>query len=95
MESDLRVVVLLINGGCGTSHPYASMVNQIREWMSKSWEVRCVLIWREAYQMADCLANLAHDLGLGTHVWESPPSRCSNLLVCDVAGVLFSRATHL
>lgn len=73
VKSDSRVVVLLINNGCGPFHPYASIVNQIRNWMSKSWEIRCIHTWREANQVANCLANFARDLGLGTHVWEVPP----------------------
>lgn len=63
--------------------------------MPKGWEVRCVHTWRKANQVEDCLANLAHDLDLGTHVWETPPSRCVNLLVCDVAGVSFLCVSRL
>lgn len=42
--------------------------------------------------MASCLANMAHDLGLGNHVMESPHLRVSNLLLFDVSEVSFSRS---
>lgn len=35
----VEVGVLLINEGCESSHNFTSMINQIRESMSKCWEV--------------------------------------------------------
>lgn len=57
-ESDSMVAIQLINGGCDEFHPYASLVNQIRVWLARDWDCRCVHICREANQVADCLAGV-------------------------------------
>lgn len=90
IESNSLVVVNLIYGGCFILHPYASLVNQIRAWLHREWEVTCVHVRREANQVADCLAEMTLELPFGLHLLELCPPRCSSLLLSDVAGVSFS-----
>lgn len=83
---------LIVDGG-SVLHPYASLMNQIRGFFAKDWNFKCVHIMREANQVADGLANLAHSLPVGTHLFEAPPpSRLSKLLF-DRLGVTFPRST--
>ncbi|XP_057432959.1 uncharacterized protein LOC130725784 [Lotus japonicus] len=95
VESDSLAAVTLVNEGCERTHPYAALVLQIREMMLKDWEVICRHTLREANQVADCLANLAHSLDLGTHVLDVPPPSCRNLLFFDVTGVSYPRQFRL
>lgn len=71
------------------------IVQQICDWKARDWDLRFVHICREANQVVDELASLAHDLELGTLVLDRPPPRCSNLLLFDVSGVSFPRSTRL
>lgn len=91
VESDSLVAVNLINEGCAILHPYASLVNQIRVFLARDWNVVCVHILREANQVADCLANESHVLSLGLHCSETPPPSCLNLLFFDRMGITFPR----
>ncbi|XP_057418459.1 uncharacterized protein LOC130712657 [Lotus japonicus] len=91
VESDSLAAITLVNGGCERTHPYASLVLQIRELMQKDWEVICRHTLREANQVADCLANMAHSLALGHHVYDAPHPRCRDLLFFDVMGVAYPR----
>ncbi|XP_057419026.1 uncharacterized protein LOC130713258 [Lotus japonicus] len=95
IESDSSVAVQLVTLGCDPWHPYGGLVGQIRAWMERAWEVRVVHVRREANQVADCLANMAHDLTLGIHVIERAPPNCSSLLLADVSGVSFPRSTRV
>lgn len=49
--------------------------------------------FREGNQVADCLANMAHDLDLGIHHLDVPPSCCSSLILFDCMGVSHPRTT--
>lgn len=92
VESDSKVAIQLINGGCDDFHPNASLVNQIRQWLAQDWDCRFVHTHREVNQVADCLTNMGHDLSLGSHVLVRPPPSCSNILFFDQSGVSFPRS---
>lgn len=48
---------------------------------------------REANQVTDKLAGLAHGMELGIHVLDHAHPSCSNLLLFDVSGVTFPMST--
>lgn len=95
VESDSLVAVNLIKTSCEATHPYASLILQIRGLMVQAWEIKVQHTLREANQVADHLANMAHDLELGTHVLSDPPHSCRDLLLFDVMGVAYPRHFHL
>lgn len=92
IESGSLSAIELIDKVEFRNHPYAYVLNQISWWKSKPWELKFSHIVRECNSVADYLANKAHSLPLGLHMWEQAPVECINLLLGDSLGIYHSRS---
>ncbi|KAJ1403339.1 Ribonuclease H domain [Sesbania bispinosa] len=73
VESDSLTAINLILKDLNLCHPYAN-------WKQKAWQVVLSHSFREGNRVADCLANSAHNLDLGLHLFHNPPGFCWDLL---------------
>ena len=48
-------------------------------------------IYRQANFVADDLANCAHSLPLGLHIFSSPPASINHIIIHDMYGVAYPR----
>ncbi|CAN1176039.1 Putative ribonuclease H protein At1g65750 [Linum perenne] len=69
------------------THRHVSLVAQFVSLKNRDWEVSINHIFREANFVADYLANIGHDLDLGTHVFLYPDSTLLYWLRYDLFGV--------
>ena len=59
------VTAQLVTRGCDSHHPYSHMVEQIRELLSRDWNVRVSHVVKEGNRVADQLAKLGHSKSIG------------------------------
>ncbi|KAJ1412156.1 Ribonuclease H domain [Sesbania bispinosa] len=95
IESDSLAAMDLINKGEFLKHPYAYVLNQINSWKSKPWELKFSHIVKECNSVADFLANKAHSMPLGLHMWVNPPWDCNNFLLGDRLSVFHCHSSLL
>lgn len=63
----------------------------IQEMLKRDWNVDLKHIYREANYAADALANYAHSLPLGLHIFNSPPAFINPFVWHDMYGVGYPR----
>lgn len=73
VEANSAIAINLVKEGCVEVHPSSSLVGKIREMTLRRWHLHFQHTCREGNKVADCLANLAHSLPFGDHVFQSPP----------------------
>ncbi|KAK8998574.1 hypothetical protein V6N11_083961 [Hibiscus sabdariffa] len=61
-----------------------ALVVNIRELLSRSWEVRIRLVPREANSVSDKLVTMARGTPLSTQVYANPPSDILQLVADDI-----------
>lgn len=66
--------------------PWCSQLIQCRLLLNRFHEVTLDHIFREANQVADGLAKMAHSFSLGTQMFPSPPPCLQQLLNSDISG---------
>jgi len=47
------------------------MIEPIKSWLAKDWQVNLSHVWRECNHVADRLAAKGHELPLGLHIFNS------------------------
>lgn len=91
LEYDSNTAVTLIYKSCRESHPMFNLIETIKETMNKIGRVKITHGLREANKPPDWLANRAHELEMGTTIFEVSPGECRSLLEDDRRGVAFPR----
>lgn len=91
LESDSLTAINLIHKGCPSSHMHYNLVQSIKEFCSKNWQIRLSHTHREGNRVANSLANEGASSGLFTTIHTSPPFYCLNLLRDDTSGVSLPR----
>ncbi|CAI0476840.1 unnamed protein product [Linum tenue] len=61
----------LIRESAGT-HPHYILISQIRQLLSRDWQVVLKHVFREGNMAADYLASLGHSLSVGEHAITTP-----------------------
>ncbi|CAN1151683.1 Putative ribonuclease H protein At1g65750, partial [Linum perenne] len=69
---DSRADVAILEDSASRCHRHSSLVDQFHDLKCREWEVSIHHIFREANHAADFMANLGHNLDLGTHVFQVP-----------------------
>ena len=65
---------------------FYALVAAVRELVSRNWHISITHIYREA-NSADFMANMAHSLPHGVHLFTSPPVGIYSIIVQDLFGV--------
>lgn len=91
MESDSLTAVNFINGGCLDSHQCSPLVNAIQKLMADNDRINISHIFREANQVADCLASFGLSLDMTCKVFDVIPDFLVNSLRGDVCNTFFPR----
>ncbi|CAN1770919.1 Putative ribonuclease H protein At1g65750 [Linum perenne] len=87
IQTDSRAAVAILLNDSNRTHRHASIVEQFTSLKNRDWEVSIHHIYREANFAADYMANLGHDLVLGTHVFMYPDAKLLYWLRYDLMGV--------
>lgn len=93
IECDSAVAVQLISKECLPCHLQWRMVQKIKEWCSREWEIQIQHVFREGNMLADWLAKFAQCHPLGLQWLSQPPKECLLILQDDLAGRSISRFT--
>ncbi|CAN1781229.1 Putative ribonuclease H protein At1g65750 [Linum perenne] len=91
IQTDLRAAVEILLNDSDLAHRHASLVEQFSSLKNRDWEVSIHHVYREANFTADYLANVGHDLDLGTHVFLYPDTKLLYWLRYDLMGVSVPR----
>lgn len=91
IESDSSVAITLLSRSCPASHPYSSIISSINNFRARDWETRIPHVLREGNRVANFLANMAHSLDFGLHVFRDMPIGCGCLAFQDSISVSFPR----
>ncbi|CAN1154631.1 Putative ribonuclease H protein At1g65750 [Linum perenne] len=91
IQTDLRAAVAIMTNESDRAHRHATLVEQFCSLKNREWDVLIHHVYREANFAADYLANIGHDLDLGTHVFLYPDTKLLYWLRYDLMGVYTSR----
>ncbi|CAI0402255.1 unnamed protein product [Linum tenue] len=69
------------------THPHYILISQIRQLLSRDWQVEFKHVFREGIVAADFLASLGHSLSVGEHTITTPYPTLNHLLLYDVMGI--------
>ncbi|CAL1413666.1 unnamed protein product [Linum trigynum] len=86
VQSDSTTAIDLIEAA-SQHNPHYRHIVEIRQWLSRDWQVKLEHIFREANHTADYLASLGHSLPVGLHVFDVPSSMLAHWLYFDSIGV--------
>ncbi|CAI0403203.1 unnamed protein product [Linum tenue] len=86
VQTDSRTALELIRESVGT-HPHHILISQIRQLLSRDWQVELKHVYREGNVAADFLASLGHSLSVGEHTITAPSPTLNHLLLYDVMGI--------
>ena len=64
-----------------------ALVVAVQNLLNRNWQVSLTHIFREANSVADFMANMAHSLPHGVHLFSSPPVGIYSIIVQDSFGV--------
>ncbi|KAL9444513.1 hypothetical protein AB3S75_017659 [Citrus x aurantiifolia] len=64
-----------------------ALVAAVRDLFNRNWQVSLSHIFREANSVADFMANMAHSLPHGIHLFTSPPVGSYSIILQDMIGV--------
>ncbi|CAN1199163.1 Putative ribonuclease H protein At1g65750 [Linum perenne] len=87
IQTDSRAAVEILPNDSDLAHRHASLVEQFRSLRNRDWVISTHHVYREANFAADYLANIGHDLHLGTHVFLYPDNQLLYWLRYDLMGV--------
>lgn len=93
VETDSFSSVQMILSGVSNTHPCAPMISRIKH-MLETFPNRFAIhhVFREANQVADRMANFAHQLPEGFHEYREMPSCCYLSMFHDDVGTVHPRA---
>nr|KYP39537.1 Putative ribonuclease H protein At1g65750 family [Cajanus cajan] len=91
IESDSALAVKFLNEGCSRENPCYSLVNLIVNMTGNNLDVKCNHIFREANQVADCLAKRGIGILDGIQIFSSPPWVMTPLFADSSNNVIFPR----
>lgn len=91
IETDSATSVSLITKGCSSSHPCASIILLINQFLHRDWTIQISHIYREANRAVDYLAKIGHDFSFGVYHFPAPPRESTSLLWEDLVEVYFPR----
>jgi hypothetical protein len=66
-------------------------MKKVRNLLDGPWEVRIILLFREANKCADMLANMGSEGISGIEFFENPPTRVAQVVDDDFRNVSFLR----
>lgn len=68
---------------------------KIKDLIARDWVVNVQHVYREVNICADYLANMGHNMILGVHGLNTPPTEMFQLLQTDMVGVCIPRSYNL
>jgi hypothetical protein len=83
--------IKLIKDDVNPFHKYSSIVLEIKEMMTRMWQVDPRHAFRESNSSADYLAKNAASSRVGNQVLEVPPSGVASLLLAYSMGIFHPR----
>ncbi|KAL5152543.1 putative ribonuclease H protein [Glycine soja] len=89
-ETDSKVALDLIIKGVHQYHPYATLVESIRSFLDRQWNISISYIFWEGNAIADRLVRQGASADLPLQVWDVCPPELSSLL-SDVIGISIFR----
>lgn len=91
-ETDSKIALIFITDGVSKFHPYAPLVDHIRNFSTFSWKLSFKHTFREGNVCADWLAKHGASSDQALHIWNSCPPQLSSVLLADAMGVPRIRA---
>ena len=92
LELDSTSAIALISGSANLLHPYATVIQSVRDLIYRPWTVKIMHVFGEGNKAADALAALGHPQHLGVIFYSSPPLSIGTILREDLVGVAMSHA---
>lgn len=90
IDSDSLTAVRLINSGCSSLHPAFNLVNDIHSHMIPG-SMQISHIWRDANQVADCMAKFGLNLDQCSQLFRRLPNFAGIPFNADLSGTYFPR----
>ena len=87
MEVDSMCVTQMISKQVVVPNVSYALVVAVRDFFNRNWQVCLTHIYREANSVADFMANMAHSLPNGMHLFTSPPVGIYSIILQDMIGV--------
>lgn len=95
MEANSVEAIKLVKERCAENHPSAELVKEIKDWLTKDWEVRLLWCFREENRAAHGLAKASTGSISGTQISDDPPDEILNEIRTDLGVRCYSRWTPL
>ena len=87
VEVDNLCVTQMISKQVVVPNMFYALVVAVRKLLSRNWQTSITHIYREANSAADFMANMAHSVLLGLHVFSNPPMGIYSIISQDIFGV--------
>jgi len=95
IRSDSMQVINALNTSTATTRKNYFLIQQCKKLLGwDGWTVQVSHCLREANQVADTLATIGSEGGLGITIFTNPPSETQNLLYADARGFSWPRCTR-
>ncbi|GKV49249.1 hypothetical protein SLEP1_g56010 [Rubroshorea leprosula] len=91
VESDSKVVVLLLTKGCVSTHPHSTLILDCKMLMQKIHQIHLVNIVRERNMCANQLAKMGMSLSSSFCIFEFCPPAVVGLCLANAYGVQYVR----
>ena len=91
MEVDSSCVAQIISKQAAVPNAFYALVVAIRELLSKNWQVSITHIYREANSAADFMANMAHSIPVGLHLFPNQSVGIYSIISQDMFGFIQPR----
>ena len=91
VEVDSLCVTQMISKQVVIPNVFYALVVAVWELLSRNWQTAIIHIFREANSATDFMANMAHSVPLGLHLFSSLPMDIYAIISQDMFGVIQSR----